>query len=128
MKKIQVLALVAVTISFLLATFVLADSRDDIQAIKKAVKENPSYEAGKEVKWFKLLVTDNKTNKVKVQITLPLSVVEVFLKCAGEKPMKIHGDECEIDLKELFKQLKEIGPMSIIEVYEDDETVKVWLE
>jgi len=128
MKKFQVLALVALAIALLLATFVLAESRDDIQAVKKAVKDNPNYEAGKEVKWFKLLVTDNKTNKDKVRITLPISLVEVLIKCAESRHMKIHGEECDIDLKELFKQLKEVGPMAIIEVYEDDETVKVWLE
>jgi len=128
MKKVAILVLVVIIIAFLLAIFALAESKDDIQAIKKAVKENPNYEAGKEVKWFKVLVTDDKTKKDRVRITLPISLVEVFIKCAEDKHMKIHRDECDIDLKELFKQLKEMGPMAFIEVYEDGETVKVWLE
>ena len=41
---------------------------------------------------------------------------------------KIDRDDCEIDLKELFKELKKLGPTVFIEVVEDDETVKVWFE
>jgi len=128
MKKLAVLALAAMALTFLLSPFLLADSKDDLQAIKKAVKENPSYEAGKEVKWFKILVTDNKTNKDKVKVTLPISVVEIFLSCANDKRMKIHEGDYDIDLQAVFKELRALGPMALIEVYEDDETVKIWLE
>jgi hypothetical protein len=128
MKKAAFLVLAIVTFTFLMANFVLADSRDDLQAIKKAVKGNPNYEEGKEVKWFKLLVTDNRTNKDKVKITLPLSLVEAFIKCADNKHLKINHEECDIDLQALFTELKKVGPMAIIEVYENEETVKVWLE
>jgi hypothetical protein len=128
MKKATFLVLAIVILTFLLATFVLADSRDDLQAIKKAVKENPNYEEGKEVKWFKLLVTDNKTNKDKVRITLPISLVEAFVKCADNKHLKINHEKCDVDLQALFTELKKVGPMAIIEVYENEETVKVWLE
>lgn len=128
MKKCAVLALAVIVLTFLLSPILLADSKDDLQAIKKAVKENPGYEAGKEVKWFKILVTDNKTNKDKVKVTLPISVVEIFLSCVGDKHMKIHDGDCDIDLQAVFKELKALGPMALIEVYEDDETVKIWLE
>ena len=128
MKKCAVLALAAIALTFLLSPFLLADSRDDLQAIKKAVKENPGYEAGKEVKWFKILVTDNKTNKDKVKVTLPISVVEIFLRCADDKRLKIQEGKCNIDLQAVFKELKALGPMALIEVNEDDETVKIWLE
>jgi len=107
---------------------VLADSDDDLQAVKKAVKENPQYDPGKEAKWFKVLVTDAQTNKDKVKITLPISLVELFMKCADNKNLRIDRDEYDIDLKELFAELKKVGPMALIEVYEDDEIVKIWLE
>ncbi len=128
MKKCAVLALAAIALTFLLSPFLLADSRDDLQAIKKAVKENPGYEAGKEVKWFKMLVTDIKTNKDKVKVTLPISVVEIFLRCADDKRLKIQEGKYDIDLQAVFKELKALGPMALIEVNEDDETVKIWLE
>jgi len=128
MKKVASLVLIVFVLGVFLPNLLLADSKDDIQTIKKAVKKNPGYKAGEEVKWFKLLVTDNKTKKDKVKITLPISLIETLLKCVDEDDLDIDGDECEIDLKELFAELKRLGPTVLIEIIEDDETVKVWFE
>jgi len=130
MKKIAVLVLVLFVFVVLLPSLLLADSRDDIQAIKKAVKENPDYKAGEEVKWFKVLITDNDTGKAKVKVTLPIAVVEAILECSHNKHMRIHHDYCDIDLGELFKELRKYGPMVFIEINDDDEdiTIKVWVE
>jgi len=128
MKKGICLIAAVFVLTVFLGNFSSADTNDDIQAIKKAVKDNPNYEPGKEVKWFKVLVTDNKTNKDKVRITLPISLVEVFVKCAENKHLKLNREDCDIDLQAMLAELKKVGPMAIIEVYEDDETVKVWLE
>lgn len=128
MKKVAIIVLFIFVITFLLADLTFAKNEDDLQAIKKAVKKNPQYEKGKEVKWFKVLVTDNETKKDKVKITVPISLIEFFINCAHDKHMKIDKDDCEIDLKELFKELKKLGPTVFIEVVEDNETVKVWFE
>lgn len=128
MKKITVFVLTLILLGFISAGTAFADSHDDIQAIKKAVKDNPQYDPGKEAKWLKVLVTDTQTQKDKVKITLPISLVELFMKCADDKNLKIDRDEYDIDLKELFAELKKVGPMALIEVYEDDEIVKIWLE
>lgn len=128
MKKLAVLTIALVALMFALGGFAQAESADDIQAIKKAVKENPNYEPGKEVKWFKVLVTDNKAGKDKVRVTLPLSLVEAFVKCSGDDHLKIDHGRTDIDFGELLAELKKVGPMAIIEVFEEDETVKVWLE
>lgn len=128
MKKLAVLTVAIVVLVLVLGGFARAESSDDIQAIKKAVKENPNYEPGKEVKWFKVLVTDNKAGKDKVRITLPLSLVEAFVKCAGDDHVKLDHGHTDIDFGQLLVELKKVGPMAIIEVFEEDETVKVWLE
>ncbi len=128
MKKVAILVLITIVISLLFVGILLAESKDDIQTIKKAVKKNPAYKAGNEVKWFKVLVTDNRTKKDKVRITLPVSLIEFFIKCTDDKHLRINRDECDIDLKELFAELKKLGPMVLIEVHEDEETVKVWFE
>jgi len=128
MKKATFTALAAFALALALGGIALAESHDDIQAIKKAVKENPNYEPGKEVKWFKVLVTDNKAGKDKVRITLPLSLVEAFVKCADDRHLRIDKGNCDIDFGELLVELKKVGPMAIIEIFEEDETVKVWLE
>ncbi len=128
MKRITVFILALIMMGFFSAGTVFADSDDDIQAIKKAVKKNPQYDPEKEAKWFKVLVTDTQTKKDKVKITLPISLVELFMKCADNKNLRIDRDEYDIDLKELFAELKKVGPMALIEVYENDEIVKIWLE
>ena len=128
MKRVAIAVFIALALSSLIANPLLADKKDDFQVIKKAVKENPNYEPGKEAKWFKVLVTDTKTNKDKVRVTLPISLVEVFLKCSEEKHFRWHDKSCNVDLKELFTELKKLGPMVLIEVFDEDEIVKVWLE
>ena len=128
MKKAVILVVTLFALGVILANFLLAGYIDDYQVIKRAVKENPNYKPGKEAKWFKVLVTDSKSNKVQVKVTLSISVVEIFLQCADDKRLRIDYDDCEIDLKEVFKELKELGPMALIEVCQEDETVKIWLE
>jgi len=128
MKKVAILIFIALAFSVLIANPLLADKKDDFQVIKKAVKENPNYEQGKEVKWFKVLVTDARTNKDKVRVTLPISIVELLLKCSHDKHFRFHDKECDVDFRELFTELKKLGPMVLIEVFDEDEIVKVWLE
>ncbi len=126
MKKATFLALAAFVLAFAFGGIALAEGHDDIQAIKKAVKENPNYEPGKEVKWFKVLVTED--GKDKVRVTLPISLVEAFVKCADDKHMNFDHGDCDIDFEELLAELKKVGPMAIVEIYDEGETVKVWLE
>jgi len=128
MKRTTIALLAVLAVGFLAAPALRADRTRDFQSIQKAVKQNPAYEEGKEVKWFKVLVTDTKTNTDKVRITLPLALVEAFLKCADDKHIRLHDSGCDIDLHELFTELKKVGPMSIIEILDHNEMVKVWLE
>ena len=128
MKKAILLVLVVSFLIVFCMSFLLADSKYDYQAIKKAVKENPQYEPGKEVKWFKLLVTDNRLKKDKVRITLPLVLVEALAKCTDDKHLDINTNEFSFDLKDLFDHLKKVGPVAFIEIYEDDVTIKAWFE
>lgn len=128
MKKAAILVLILFSLIVVLANFLLAASSDDYQVIKKAVKENPNYKPGKEAKWFKVLVADSKTDKIRMKMTLPISVIEIFLECVHDTHLKIDHEDCEIDFKEVFKELKELGPTALIEVYQEDEKVKIWFE
>ncbi|MEA3420282.1 MAG: hypothetical protein U9Q97_01235 [Acidobacteriota bacterium] len=128
MKKITASVLAVMVLSFVSMSFLSAEDTSTIQAIKKAVKENPRYNAGSEVKWFKVLITDTRTKKDKVKITLPILLIELIAKHSNEKNLKVNRDEYDIDLKELLAELKKLGPMALVEICEDDELVKVWLE
>ena len=101
---------------------------EDFKSFKKAVMENPVYEPSKDAKWLKILITDVRTNEVQVKITLPIALVEIALKCVDDAEIELDDVDCDLDLKTLWKELKKAGPMTMIEVRDGDELVKVWLE
>ncbi len=128
MKKVMVIATLLVSLLLLATILVAAGDKDDYQVIKKAVQETSKVEPAKEVKWFKVLVTDTGTGKEKVKITMPIALVEIFARCADNKEVKLGRDGCTLNLQDLLAELKKVGPLAIIEINEEDETVKVWLE
>lgn len=129
MKKTLMIVVTAVVVAmFALSAFGTTVPRDEFQTIKKAVKENPEAVPGREAKWFKILVTDAKTGKATVKVTLPISVFDIVSDCVDLRNVKVDDWSCNIDLRALFKELKAAGPTMFIEVQEDDEIVKIWLE
>jgi hypothetical protein len=128
MKKYAVLMIVVATAAFLLSPIRVVGSDDDLQAIKKAVRENPRHNPGKEVTFFKILVIDHKTGKETVKISLPILVIDVFSHCANNNHPRMHKRDCAIDVAALFQELKAIGPQAILEITHEDRTVKVWFE
>jgi hypothetical protein len=128
MKKTSIAILTVLAVALLATPALRGQNHDDFQAIQKAVKQNPAYEEGKEVKWFKVLITDTKTGKDKVRVTLPLVLVEVLANCTDGKHMKIDDGGCDIDFKTLFAELKKLGPMALIEIMDEGALIKVWLE
>ncbi|MHB8095390.1 MAG: hypothetical protein ACYDH0_10675 [Candidatus Aminicenantales bacterium] len=126
MKKTAWVVLALAGLWLLAPSFVSADRGDDLKAIKKAVQENPGPPAGKDVQWFKVLITE--AGKEKVRISLPIGVVEAFMKCADGKNIKFDQGLGDMDLAQLFAELKKAGPMAIVEINDGGETVKVWLE
>ncbi|MCK5878569.1 MAG: hypothetical protein KAH24_02240 [Holophagae bacterium] len=111
-----------------IAPAVMGAAADDYKVIKKVVK--PGTTTAKtmdEVKWFKVEVTDMKTGKVKVRVTLPISLIDVVSGWCPKEGLEVDNG-MKINLKQLVQELKKVGPMAIVEVYEDNEKVKVWVE
>jgi hypothetical protein len=57
---------------------------------------------------------------------LPFSLVEI-LADSTNGDIKIE-DKCNINLKKIVQDLKKSGPMTLLEVDEEDEHVKIWFE
>jgi hypothetical protein len=121
MKKSKWFVVVIVLVAFMaaMAAPVEAGAEKDYKVIKKAKKSKG------DLNYFKILVTDNKTKKIKVKLTLPISLLDFV---ADHTDGDVKFDDCSIDVKKFLKQLKKDGETSLIEVYEDDETVKIWVE
>ena len=128
MKKTSLFILVVFVSIIVLSNFILAKEDFDLQTIKKAVKKNPQYKKGKEVQWFKLLIMDGDCKKDKLEITLPLSLVDLLFECAKDKKMNIDCGDYDLDLRRLYKELKKRGPKSLIEIRGEDGVLKIWLE
>ena len=128
MKKISVFILVVFVSIIFLSHSVLAKEDFDLKTIKKAVKKNPQYKKGKEAQWFKLLIMDGNKKKDKLEITLPLSLVDLLFECTKDKKMNIDCGDYDLDLRKLYKELKRRGPKSLIEISGEDGVLKIWLE
>lgn len=128
MKRLTVLVLAVALLAGFAGRQAVAQDKGDFQAVKKAVKENPNITPGQEAKWFKILVQDANTKKDTVRVTLPISLVEVFVRCAQNKHVKMNEHDLDLDIGEVFAELKKLGPLALIEVYEKDQIVKIWLE
>lgn len=124
--KRTVMVIILILIFMFTTLSALSNSSDkDYKVIKKAVKKKSSSKHG-EISWFKMLVTDNFTKKVKVKITLPISIIDWLSECTkGEFNF---DNKCKINLKKILKDLKKSGQFTILEVLEDDHTVKIWVE
>lgn len=128
MKKTSLFILVVFVSIFFLSHFILAKEDFDLQTIKKSVKKNPQYKKGREVQWFKLLIMDGDCKKDKLEITLPLSLVDLLFECFKDKKMNIDCGDYDLDLRRLYKELKRRGPKSLIEIRGEDGVLKIWLE
>jgi hypothetical protein len=125
-KRYAALVVVAVVLAYLAAPVLAGGDEDDLRVIKKAVKGGHACEPGRAVKWFKVLITDNKSGTDIVKVTLPISLAKLFARCAKGK--HLHMDKADVDIAAALKDLKEMGPMTLIKIVDDDATVKIWLE
>ncbi len=128
MNKKVMMAVLMVTFLCLTAGPSFTSDKDDYQVIKKAVQENPKTQPAGEAKWFKVLIVDKATGKEKVKVTLPISLVEIFARCAENKEIKMDGKNQNLNIEQLMEQLKKAGAMSIIEIDDEEAAIKVWLE
>jgi hypothetical protein len=128
MKKTSLLILVVFVLVMFLSPMVLAKEDFDLKTIKKAVKRNPEYKRGKQVEWFKLLIIDGNCKKDRLEITLPLSLVDLFFQCTKDKKMNIDCGDYDLNLRKLYKEIKRRGPKSLIEIRGQDGVLKIWLE
>jgi hypothetical protein len=77
-------------------------------------------------RWFRVLVTDTASDKVRVSVRLPLSLVKWGLKVGGHYAPEIEG----IDMDELAEILNAEEQGKLVEVMdeEDGEHVQIFIE
>ena len=73
----------------------------------------------KDLEAFRVQVWEGTQTEPKVKVQLPLQVTDVLF--GGP-------DATAPDLKGALEKLREFAPMTLVEIRDDDETVRIWLE
>ncbi len=121
MKK-KFIVVVFIIITFLMSgASMYGDSGDDFKVIKKGIKGK----SGK-AQYLKITVFNKKKNKNTVKLKFPLSIIELIADCTKDS-INIKSEN-DFDLKKILKVLRKNGPMTIVEVDEEDELIKIWFE
>lgn len=117
-------------------------NEDDLAVVKRAVAETqtaptrpeaatPAVEAakpnrGSEPQWFKVRIVEKGTKKAKVTINLPLALARAF----GEEAIDWHcsSRKCadRLKLSEVLAALD--SGQSLVEIDDDEATVRIWVE
>jgi hypothetical protein len=126
MKRHITLAVVLAILVGLAVPVFAGGREDDLQVIKRAVKGTQDCESGKPVKWFRVLITDHKSGKDVVKVNLPVSVAKLLAGCARDKHRR--AGRSGRDFAAALKDLKKMGPLTLVEIAGDDAKVKIWLE
>ncbi len=124
--KRNLILVIFVMVTFMAATLpVVGDSlsSEDYKVIKNAVK---GKKKSGDIAWFRIEVTDKKTKKTKVKIRIPIGLIDLLADC--DKDIKIDKGKCKINLKKIIEELKKSGPMTLIEVDDDEGYVRIWFE
>jgi len=136
---IAVIAIAAVLGSTAFAAPAAVSDKDNWRVIKNAVQEDGRHEHARgEARWFKIVITDDDSRDEAVRITLPLSLVEGIARLASNHHSRSRHFDCDsdldldidvdIDFEEVLAQLKKSGPLSLVEIRDDDALIKIWIE
>jgi hypothetical protein len=126
MQKYAALAAAVAVMACLVAPVLAGGNEDDLKVIKRAVRGDSVGEPGRPAKWFKVLVIDNKTGTETLKLTLPISLAKLLADC--DKDRHVHMDKADVDIASALKDLEKLAPMTLLEIVDDEATIKIWLE
>lgn len=139
-KKRNLVVVIFLMTMFLAVNGFVFGSPEDYRVIKNGVK---GKKQSGEVTCLRIEVVDKKNKKSSVKVRVPLDFIYMLSDMVGEDVLEEVvedisdevGDkmakklkEGKISLKMILSNLKKYGPMTLIEVDEDDEMVKIWIE
>ena len=128
-------------------------AEDDLAVVKRAVRhdatvrvaqakpgDEPAAEsapsrhvANRDLKWFKVRVIEKGSNRAKVTVNLPIALVRALDdfpidigRHGGVRHGEFHDGERTIKLGDVLATLE--GGQSLVEIDDDEATVRVWVE
>lgn len=96
-----------------------------LAALKAGTKENPPT-AGTQPRWFRVRITDLKTGKSKVNVNIPMALVNVGIKMGARFVPEAEG----VDYDELAAAIQSGAQGKVVDVEdeESEEHVEIFVE
>lgn len=97
-----------------------------LAALEEGATRSQSTGTGGQARWMRIQVTDLKTGRAKVNVNLPMGLVNFGMKMGA----RFAPDMENLDLNEIMNAIKEGAQGKIIEVEdeEDNERVQIYIE
>jgi hypothetical protein len=97
-----------------------------LEAIEAAGSKEQTRSGGSPSRWFRVRVTDMRTGKSKVNVNIPMSLVNVGMKLGAKFAPEVSG----VQMEEIMNAVKEGASGKIVDVEdeEDGEHVEIYVE
>jgi hypothetical protein len=97
-----------------------------LAALEEGATKSQSSTPGGQARWMRIRVTDLKTGRAKVNVNLPMGLVNFGMKMGARFAPEMEN----IDLEEIIEAIKEGAQGKIVEVEddEDNERVQIYIE
>lgn len=97
-----------------------------LSALGKKTSPRPPAPGRSDARWFRVRVTDTATGKSKVNVNIPMGLVNVGMRMGA----RFIPEDADIDVEELLNQIRSGAHGKILDVYgdEDGEHVEIFIE
>lgn len=97
-----------------------------LSALGKKTPAPPKPPGGSSARWFRVRVTDSDSGRSKVNVNIPMGLVNVGMRMGA----RFIPEDAGIDLEELMEQIRSGAQGKIIEVFDDEsgEHVEIFIE
>jgi len=97
-----------------------------LEAIEASGNKEQTRSGGGPSRWFRIRVTDMRTGKSKVNVNIPMSLVNVGMKLGAKFAPEVQG----VQMEEIMNAVKEGASGKIVDVEdeEDGEHVEIYVE
>jgi hypothetical protein len=96
-----------------------------LQALHAGAKKAAPNTDHREARWLRVRVTDMQTNKTKVNVNLPMSLVNVGIRMGARF---ISTKDSTFDADMILQQIKAGAMGKIVDMQEDGEHIEIWVE
>ena len=97
-----------------------------LSALGREKKPSGPSPSGSNARWFRVRVTDTETGRSKVNVNIPMGLVNVGVKMGA----RFIPEDAGIDIEELFEQIRSGAHGKIVEVTDEQsgEHVEIFIE